>query len=514
MRKHNLRQNFALQLSKFLSVFAMLLFLAGCGLGEWARNGAKVGPNYKPPPAPAAQNWIDYQDPRVGEQQQNLSRWWSVFNDPVLSGLIEEAYQQNLSLRAAGERIVEARARRGIAVGNLFPHQQEAAGAYTANKISNQTGGNAGGAGVDQYFQNWNAGFNVSWELDLWGRFRRGIEAADAELEASVADFDDVLVVLLADVTANYVQYRTFQERIAVARRNIQSQEKSYQLAQDKFGAGASTERDAQQSKQVLEQTRALIPQLEAGARQASNALCVLLGIPPRDLSARLGPGAGIPTALPELALGIPADLLRRRPDVRAFERRAASQSALIGVAKSDLYPHFSIDGSIGVSAEDFDDLFDTPGSLAGFVGPSFRWDILNYGRIGNNVQAQEARFRQFVLNYQDAVLRANREAEDAIVGFLKAQERTRYLEQSVAAASRTVEISYDQYREGVIDYTPVYLFESTLAEQQDALAFSQGEIALSLVDLYRALGGGWEMRLEHGRAPATQPTTRPALGS
>jgi outer membrane protein TolC len=519
----------------------MVMVMSGCGLDEWARNGAKVGPNYQTPPAAVARNWIDYQDQRVSSAQheQDLSQWWNVFNDPALTGMIDHALRQNLSLRAAGERIVESRARRGIAVGNLFPQQQEAAGAYTANKVSNQNGGNLPG-GVDQYFQNWNAGFNVSWELDLWGRFRRGIEAADADLDAAVADFDNVLVVLLADVTANYIQYRTFQERIAVARRNIEIQEKSYQLASDKFGAGSSTERDAQQSKQVLEQTRASIPALEAGARQASNALCVLLGIPPQDLTNRLGglPATApapapttvaatatapatmgvvapmpagvhwIPTAPAELALGIPAELLRRRPDVRAFERRAAAQSALIGIAKADVYPRFSIDGSIGVSAEDFGDLFKTPGSLSGFVGPSFRWDILNYGRIGNNVLAQEARFRELVFNYQDAVLRANREAEDAIIGFLKAQERTRYLEQSVAAAARTVQISHDQYREGVIDFTPVYLFEGTLAEQQDALAAAQGQIALSLVDLYRALGGGWEMRMENGggKPATTQP--------
>jgi len=489
--------------------------------------GCKVGPNYKTPPtaiAPA-QNWIDYRDPRVDEAQHDLSHWWGVFNDPVLSGLIGQAYQKNLSLRAAGERIVEARARQGIAVGNLFPQQQNVAGAYSFNKVSNQNGGNVPG-GVDQYFQNTNAGFNVSWEMDLWGRFRRSIDAADAELEASVAEFDDVLVVLLADVTSNYIQYRTFEERVAVARRNVAAQEKSYQLAVDKFQAGASTERDSQQSKQVLEQTRATIPSLEAGARQASNALCVLLAIPVQDLSARLGaPATGVPTVPAETAVGIPADLLRRRPDVRAFERRAAAQSALIGVATSDLYPRFSIDGSIGVSAEDFEDVFKTPGAMTGFIGPSFRWDILNYGRIGNNVAAQEARFRESVANYQESVLRANREAEDAIIAFLKAQERTRYLQQSVAAAQRTVDISRDQYREGVIDFTPVYLFESTLSEQQDALAQSQGQIALSLVDLYRALGGGWEMRNGNGDAPApvpgltpvpsTQPTTRPAtMGS
>lgn len=481
--------------------------VGGCGLGEWSRNGGKVGPNYQPPDTPVASQWIDYQNPHVNTQQQDLSRWWTVFGDPVLDSLIAEAEKQNLSLRAAGARITEARARRGIAVGNLFPQFQEAAGSYSANKISTQLPH----VGND-YFQEWDAGFNAAWELDLWGRFRRSIESADASLEASVADFEDVLVVLLADVSANYVQYRTFQERIRVAHTNLDIQTKSYQLTTDKFKAGATTERDVQQSKQILEQTRASIPQLEASERQAANALCVLLGIPVSDLTARLGTEKTIPAAEPELALGIPADLLRRRPDVRRFERLAAAQSAQIGVAKADLYPRLSILGSIGVAAEDFNGLFKTPGSMTGTIGPAFHWDILNYGRIENNVEIEKARFEQAVANYQQQVLQAGREAEDAVISFLKAQERARALEQSVAAAQRTVDISYDQYREGIIDFTPVFLFEGTLADQQDQLALAHGQIALSLVEMYRALGGGWENSPMTNPPPATQPSTHPAV--
>jgi len=532
-RAHSRRTQFlGLTCGAVASVIAAMI-IGGCGLGEWARNGAKVGPNYKPPVVAVAFNWIDYRDPRLEHANADLARWWGVFNDPVLNSLIDQAYAQNLSLRGAGERIAEARARRGIAVGNYFPQSQTAAGSYTANKASNQT---ANSNVSEQWYSNWEAGFNVSWELDLWGRFRRSVEAADADLQASVADFDNVLVVLLGDVAANYVQYRTFQERVAVARRNIEVQEKSYQLARDKFDAGASTERDVQQSRQVLEQTRAAIPQLEASQRQAANALCVLLGLPPHDLTARLdGPAAaaattapasgpttapappGIPVAPHDVAIGIPADLLRRRPDVRRFERLAAAQSALIGVAKADYYPRLSLLGSIGVQGEYFGDMFHTPGSVAGSIGPGFQWDILNYGRIESNVELQQARFRELVYAYQESVLRAGREAEDAVVGFLKAQERARLLGDSVNAAARTVEITHDQYREGVIDFTPVFLFEGTLAEQQDQLALARGEIALNLVDLYRALGGGWEMRLQGdgGGQSTTQPAaTRPTIAS
>jgi NodT family efflux transporter outer membrane factor (OMF) lipoprotein/RND family efflux transporter MFP subunit len=490
-------------------VSSLLIAIPGCGLDEWARNGGKVGPNYIEPPVAVADNWIDYRDPRIGSQaQQDMSHWWGVFDDPVLNSLVDEAYHQNLSLRAAGERIAAARGRYSIAAGNLFPQTQQLNGSYTANKASKQA---VNGTGTEQWFHNAEVGFNVSWELDLWGRFRRAVEAADANVEASVADYDDVLVVLLADVAANYIQYRTFQERIVIARRNVDIQEKSYQLAQDKFKAGATTERDVQQARQILEQTRALIPQLEAGVRQAANALCVLLGIPPIDLTDRLSGAPVIPAAPAELALGIPADLLRRRPDVRRAERQAAAQSAFIGVAKSDLYPHFSILGSIGVRAEQFGDLFKTPGSLAGSIGPAFQWDILNYGRIEANVHVQEAVFRELVANYQQTVLQAGREAEDAAVGYLKAQERARYLNESVAAAARTVEITNTQYQQGAIDFTPLFLFQERLADQEDQLAVARNQIALNLVDLYRSLGGGWEMRLnDTGAAPTTRPATAP----
>src|SRR5262249_31742361 len=216
----------------------------------------------------------------------------------------------------------------------------------------------------EQWFTDWNVGFNMNWELDLWGRFRRGIEAADAELEASIDNYDDVRVVLLADVAANYVQYRTFETRLDLARKNVEIQEKSFQLAKDKFEAGASTERDMQQARQVLEQTRALIPQFELGMRQANNALCVLLGIAPRDLSDRLGVVKAIPTVASDVVAGIPADLVRRRPDVRRAERLTAAQSARIGIATADLYPRFSIFGSLGLDAEQFGDLFKTPSSV------------------------------------------------------------------------------------------------------------------------------------------------------
>jgi NodT family efflux transporter outer membrane factor (OMF) lipoprotein len=470
---------------------------SGCGLNQWVHNCFKVGPNYSRPPAETASEWIDYRDPRVKSQEQDMSEWWDTFNDPVLNSLIETAYQQNISLRVAGARILGARALRGIAVGNLFPQTQQASGDYSRIKLPDTI---ANPFPV-HWFQNWDFGFNASWELDFWGRFRRAIEAADAELDASIEDYDNVLVLLLSDVASNYVQYRTFGQRLVYARQNVAIQEKAFQLADDKFKAGAATERDVQESRQVLEQTRALVPVLERDQRQAANRLCVLLGIAPVDLEPTLGKAAVIPSAPPEVAVGIPADLLRRRPDIRRAERQVAAQSARIGIAVADFYPRFSINGTIGVAAEHFVDLGKTPGSMFGQIGPGFRWDILNYGRILNNVRDQDARFQELAFAYQNDVLTAAREAEDAIIAFLKAQEETDRLAASVDAARRTLEITTEQYRQGAVDFTPVFLFASTLTQQQDQLAAAQGDIALSLIGIYRALGGGWEMRLTRGGA-------------
>lgn len=542
------------------SVVAVLLN-SGCNLRQWVHNGFKVGPNYTRPPAPVASEWIDYRDPRVKSEEQCLSEWWHVLNDPALNSLMDTAYQQNLTLRVAGARILEARAQRGIAVGNLFPQTQQAFGEYTRNKVPSTVAQPF----TEQWFSNWDGGFTASWELDFWGRFRRAIEAADAELDASIENYDDVLVILLADVGTNYTQLRTFQERLRYAYLNVVGQYNAYQLAANKYLLGAATERDAQQAKQILEQTRALIPQLEIGIRQSNNQLCILLGIPPRELSELevgtyeaellplkqliadritaietavqtysktgkmpaqdlpellekkkdpkgvallkpLEPRQRIPVAPAEVVVGVPADLIRRRPDVRRAERQVAAQSARIGIAESDFYPHFAINGTIGLAAEQFGQLFRTPDSMFGQIGPSFRWDILNYGRILNNVRVQDARFQELAFAYQNTVLQAGREAEDSIVAFLKSQEQRDRLAASANAAGRTVEITYNQYRLGAVDFTPVVLFESTLAEQQDQLVVARGSIVLNLIATYRALGGGWEMRLARESAGGCGP--------
>jgi NodT family efflux transporter outer membrane factor (OMF) lipoprotein len=440
-----------------------------------------------------ASDWIDYKDPRVKSQETDISEWWRAFNDPTLSELVNRAYDQNLSLRVAGARILEFEDRRGIAVGTLFPQVQQGSFNYTRYKFPSTTGFPEP---PQKWLSNWNAGLNASWELDLWGRIRRGIEAADADLDASVENYDNVLVVLLADVATAYVQYRTFEQRLVYARHNLEEQTKSYELVKEKVKQGADAQFSAEIAKQNVEQTRALIPPLEIGERQARNLLCVLLGIPPSDLSGLLTKDKSIPKASNEVAVGIPADLLRRRPDVRQAERLVAAQSARIGVATADFYPRLTLNGSLGITADQFGRMFDTPKSMTGFINPEFRWDILNYGRILNNVRAQDAIFEQLAFTYQNTVLTAARETEDALIGFLRSQTQADSLAASVAAASESVRIANDRYQEGGRTIFEVYYFENILTQQQDQLAVARGQIALDLIAVYRALGGGWEMRL------------------
>src|SRR5207302_7382228 len=289
----------------------------------------------------------------------------------VLDALVCSAYQQNLTLRQAGVQILEARAQQAIAVGNILPQTQQANGDYTRYAASTQV---ANRSNVSRrFYGQWDYGFNLAWELDFWGRFRRAVEAANASLDASVENYDAVLVTLLGDVATYYVQLRTFQQRIEYAQANVRLQHETLKIVEARFKAGTTTKLDVAQARSTLEQTEAQIPELEISLRLANNQLCTLLGIPPEELRARLGT-APIPTAAAEVAAGIPADLLRRRPDVRRAERQAAAQSAEIGVAEAEFYPHMSVTGTISYSAEQFNHLFRTT-ALAGNVGPSFQWN-------------------------------------------------------------------------------------------------------------------------------------------
>ncbi len=480
---------------------AMGTCLCGCtSTRDWWRNGFKVGPEYCRPAAPVAEDWIDSTDVRVRSESSDNSHWWTVFNDPILNTLVVNAYDQNMDLRTAGFRIMEARAERAVVAGNLLPQLQEATADYQRIKTAQRLGRPAAG----RYFSAWGTDFNLAWELDFWGRFRRAVEAADADLDASIENYDDVLVTLLGDTGITYVDIRTLQKRLEFVRANVDAQRGALRIAEARFDEGRTTKLDVFQAQNNLLQTESAIPELELALRQASNRLCILCGIPPRNLQSELGT-APIPVPPAEVAMGMPADLLRRRPDVRRAERELAAQSAKIGVATAELYPHIAITGSIGLEANDFADLFRSE-AFAGSVGPSLRWNILNYGRLLNSIRVQDARFQQLASKYQSVVLRANREAEDALAAFLKSYQRVATLTESVEAAQNAVDMALKQYREGKTDFNSVFILQAALAREQDQLAMASGEVARSLVEIYRALGGGWQIRRE-GSEPIQSTT-------
>jgi NodT family efflux transporter outer membrane factor (OMF) lipoprotein len=471
-------------------VAAMGLCLAGCtSLDEYVHNGFKVGPNYCAPAGPVAAHWIDAYDSHLRGDTQDLSCWWTVFRDPTLNQLIAHAYRQNISLKEAGFRILEARAQRGIAVGGLFPQTQTANGsvqrvALPADQV---------GPGFPRYYNLYNAGFNLAWQLDLWGQFRRAVEAADAQLDYSVAGYDQVLITLLAAVAGDYVEIRSDQQQIAVLKANAELQRGILVIVDKRFKAGRVNELDVDQAVSNLKQIEAQIPPLEADMRQANDRLCVLLGIPPDDLVKCLGTAA-IPTVPPTVAIGIPAQLLTRRPDIRQAERTAAAQSAQIGIAVSQAYPMVTITGTVGWQSQQLSQLF-TPAGFNGTVGPTFQWNILNYGRLLNNDRLQEARFRELVAAYQQTVLQAQSEVENGLAAFLQSQIQTKILEESVTASQKAVNIVAKQYQAGTVDFNRVATIELALVQQQQLLALAQAGIAQGLIQTYLALGGGWEIR-------------------
>jgi len=424
--------------SRWISLLFLALLLTSC---------ATLGPDFKKPSAPVEKKWIEVDDPQIKAEPADYSTWWRVLNDPVLDNLIETACKQNLSLQVAGLRILEARAFLGIAIGLQYPQAQSLSGGYSYQKFSknapplsefpndirNQTDATAN---IVQ------AGFNAAWELDFWGKFRRGVEAADAGLAASIAGYDTLLVLLTAEVSSAYVVIRTLEQRLEYARSNVEIQKRGLRIAEVRFEGGETSELDVQQARSLLRNTQSTIPVLEISVRQAQNGICVLLGIPPGDLSAYIkGPGP-IPGAPSETAVGIPADLLRRRPDIRLAEFQAAAQGALIGVAEADLYPHFAVGGSIGFAVGNSNGIFSGD-SLVGFFTPfSFRWDIFNYGRIKNNVRVQDARFEQLLVTYQNKVLEAAREVENGLVGFIRTQQQEKFLVDAAQSADRATQIA------------------------------------------------------------------------
>jgi len=488
-------------LSKTFGLFFVLLLVSGC---------AMVGPDYVKPEAPEPENWRESNEPEIKTEDTNVRNWWIVFKDPVLNDLIEAAYRQNLPLQIAGLRIYEARAQLGIAFGFQYPQTQQGAGSGSLNQISKNA---PNAAAADRYYSSYDIGLDAAWELDVWGKFRRAVQTGVANLEATIADYDDILVSLTAEVARTFIVLRTSEERLEVARANLKIQKRSLDIAEVRFKAGAVTELDVTQARSLLNATAASIPGFEADIRQAKNALAILLGKLPGQIDAMLGGPGRIPDIPAEVAVGIPAELLRRRPDIRFAERQLAAQSAQIGFAKADLFPHFSLFGSWGFQTagqtdfrsnnSQFSDLFKK-GSIAYSTGGGFNWDLFNYGRITNQVRVEDARFQELAVNYENTVIQAAQEVEDAMVGFLQSQDTVGFLADAVKASKRSVELSMIQYREGLTDYQRVLDTQRDLTSQQDNFVSTSGSVAQNLIALYRSLGGGWEIRGGNDFIPAS----------
>jgi NodT family efflux transporter outer membrane factor (OMF) lipoprotein len=481
---------------RILFVLALPLWCSGC----------LVGPDFSTPPAPVADQWLEAGNPSVDTRNQEYRDWWSVFHDPVLNRLIETAYNQNLTLVSAGTRVLDARAQLGVAIGEFYPQLQHGTGSMIYDRPSHADP-TASPQSLIRNFWRDALGLTVDWELDFWGKFRRGIESADAAYLASIASYDYVLATLLGDVATTYIGIRTLQSQIEIAQDNVVKQKKALAIAEAKYRGGTATKLDVYQAENVLGQTESTIPQLTAQLNQGLDALAVLLGIPPQPMDDLLKGSRGIPVPPKYVAVGIPADLVRRRPDIRAAELAAAAQSAQIGIAKANLYPAFSLLGSFGTIASNINgnklkQVVQGKGITFGF-GPSFQWNILNYGQITNTVRVEDAKLQGLLVDYQNAVLKAQQQVESGLTSFLQGREQVDFLRQSVAAANAALGIALLQYNLGTRDFTTVLTAEQNLYTAQNNLAVAEGGVSTGLASLYRALGGGWQIRAENEFVPA-----------
>jgi len=459
-------------------------------LDYWKQNGFRVGPNYAMPTPPVAQSFSQMESGIVSPSSQYDSDWWRLFNDPDLNLLIESLRAENLSLKAACYRIKEARHQRNIAAANLFPQSQQVAGGYSHSQISQNSG--TAFPGTPLTIDDWSSSFDAGWEVDLWGRIRRSIDAADANVEATIHDRNFVMVSLISEAASLYIQIRSFDERIELARKNIELQQGSLKIAKARFSEGRTSKLDVVQAESNLASTKSLIPQLELARRQSLNALGVLLAVPPSEILQLAELPGTIPDIPAEVIVGIPAELLIRRPDIRAAERNMAAQFEQIGIAEADLYPTLSVSGTLGYQATRLSDLFDSR-SYNGAISPGFRWNILNYGRLQNAICVQEARFQQIQLDFENTVLIAQREVEDGIIEFIKRREQYEFDLQTTKANEESVKLAIASFTEGQTDFGRVFVVQTNLVTAQDRLVDTRASIALALIRTYRALGGGWE---------------------
>ena len=471
---------FAAGLVRFYAYIALLLAVfmpSAC---------TTVGPDYSPPDLQTPASWKNDVSGVISDtqsQEETLAKWWTTFNDPVLSDLMEQSVAGNLNLKQALNSVRQARIQRGITNADRFPSVNSSGSAgrtYSDDMSGDFTGTNSFRLGLD-----------ASWEVDLFGGIRRSIEAADANLEATEESYRDVLVSLLAEVALNYIEVRSYQAQVLVAESNLRSQEETYNITKWRYQAGLTTELDVENASKNLEQTRSQIPSLKSGLEQAKNRIAVLVGREPGALDSEIDEYRPVPVAPNEIALGIPADLLRRRPDLRKAERELAAQTAKIGVAEANLYPKITLSGNIGLSALNLGDLLGTD-SLSTGATSGISWPVYQAGKIMKNIELQWATHEQRLIAYKSALLTALEDVENALISYSYDLARRESLLKASESAEQAAETSRAQYSSGLIDFQSVLEAESTLLTFQNNVVQSDAQIIKDLIGLYKALGGGW----------------------
>ncbi|MDO4583565.1 MAG: efflux transporter outer membrane subunit [Planctomycetia bacterium] len=458
-------------------------------MGLLLSSGCMVGPDYSGPPCPPApREWTQNRHDSVKPEVPALDDWWLVFDDPVLNTILANVNEQNLSLRAAAWQVYQARAALCATRGDLFP-ALGTDGSYTLLRGS----GDGVPRGNDLVSSTWSWGASASWELDIFGQIKRYIEAAEAEVEASEDDYRNVKMILMADTVRTYIDARLYQERMEIIRANILQQRDFLRIIESRFQAGKDDRLAYAQAVANLNSVEASYPSMLSSYRESLNRLSVLMGTPPGTVDEIMQKVEPIPVAPDAIAVSIPADILRRRPDIRSAERRLAAQTARIGIAEAEKYPKFFINGSFGLQAEDFGDLFNGR-SITASVMPSFQWRLLEFGRIRCTIMQQEGLTEQMRYEYQQLVLEAAEEVDNAISNYVRIQQRVQYLEEAVLQYRDALQLSEKLYAAGRNNYLPVLDSQRSVLEYEELLAIARANLSSSVVQIYRALGGGWQI--------------------
>ena len=489
----------ALPIRATLSIL-LISALTGCSILR------PIGPDYAAPEFPPPDEWQADLAKGLVEGEAPLQSWWQVFDDPALTALITRTGAGNRDLKIAAARIEEARAARGISRSAWFP-SIDGNGAVAGTRLSEATTPTLP-TGIDREETRYEVGLNAGWEIDVWGRVRRLVEASSAEYQASIEDYRDTLVLLYAEVALAYADVRTLQTRIQFAKDNLQRQQDTLSLTRIRFDAGLVPELDVYQAQLNISRTEAALPLLQTQLIRAINRLGVLIGDGPQAVQDLLATPASMLQPPDQILVGIPANIIRQRPDIRRAERQLAAQTARIGVARADLYPQFTLFGDFAFESLDSGDLFESDNLAYGF-GPSFRWNLFSAGRVRSLIDAQEARAQQALHAYEQTVLRSMEEVENAMSGYAQESRRHESLVKAVEAAKKAVELVQALYRSGLTDFQNVLNMEQALTVQQDDLASSHGNQAGQLIRLYKALGGGWNADDITMAAPAEKEEIR-----